>query len=275
MTFIDLLNLARPHQWYKNLVIFIPLIFSLHLFSPDAFLRVSLGFLSLCFVSSAYYIVNDLFDAKKDAAHPEKRHRPLAAGKISFLTAGVIALFFLGGALLISSSLHYYFFLSTIFLFLNTVLYTILLKKEFFLDAIAIACNFVIKSLSGVFLFLENVQLSPWITVCIFSLALFLVFGKRRADVVPHPEYKKEVTDALLLICATILLLSFVLYAIINVQKLIITFPIAFYVLARYLSFIFAGSPIARSPEKAFTDVRILLGILLWIVTVVFVLYVI
>lgn len=270
---IDLIKTARPHQWYKNLVIFVPLVFSLHLFSPYALFRVSLGFLILCLVSSAYYIVNDIFDAKNDAKHPEKRSRPIAAGRISPITAGIIALLFLFAALFASFSLHYYFFLTTLILFLNTFLYTILLKKEFFLDAIAIACNFVIKSLSGVFLFLENVELSPWITISVFSLALFLVLGKRRADVVPRQDYKKEVTDALLLICATILLLSFVLYAIINVQKLIITFPIAFYVLARYLSCIFAGSSIARSPEEAFTDPRICTGILLWILAVIIVLY--
>ncbi|MBI4153800.1 hypothetical protein HY501_00535, partial [Candidatus Woesearchaeota archaeon] len=53
------LRLLRPRQWYKNLVIFLPLIFSQYLFNGYDLLATSLGFLALCFVSSANYIIND------------------------------------------------------------------------------------------------------------------------------------------------------------------------------------------------------------------------
>src|SRR3989344_5737224 len=92
MNFADYLNLARVRQWYKNLVIFLALFFSGNLFSVELIYFSALGFLALCLVSSGNYILNDLADIKKDQNHPEKKHRPLAAGKIKPISAVFLAL---------------------------------------------------------------------------------------------------------------------------------------------------------------------------------------
>ena len=76
----DLLILMRPYQWYKNLLLFIPIFFG-KLVDVNGFTLSFLGFISLCCISSAGYIISDLFDIREDKSHPEKKNRPLASGK--------------------------------------------------------------------------------------------------------------------------------------------------------------------------------------------------
>ena len=90
MGFYHYLKLMRPHQWYKNALVFLQLMFGL-VISFDSWLTfvisglpvLLLGFGVLCAVSSAGYIFNDIVDEEKDAVHPEKRKRPLPAGQAS------------------------------------------------------------------------------------------------------------------------------------------------------------------------------------------------
>ena len=77
------LQLLRPHQWYKNLIIFIGLVFSQNLFNIDYLITTAIGFIVLCSISGANYIINDIIDLKKDKKHPVKKNRPLASGEIN------------------------------------------------------------------------------------------------------------------------------------------------------------------------------------------------
>src|ERR1035437_2216184 len=87
----NLLRLVRPRQWVKNLAIFASITFAGELFDPPIVLKVILGFFVFCGLASATYIVNDIFDAKKDRLHPFKRFRPIAHGDISPYLAGFLA----------------------------------------------------------------------------------------------------------------------------------------------------------------------------------------
>jgi decaprenyl-phosphate phosphoribosyltransferase len=73
----------RPGQWVKNLFIFAGLIFSGNLFHPVVLIRVGQGFILFSLVASSIYIFNDVMDVEFDRAHPEKKNRPLAAGRLS------------------------------------------------------------------------------------------------------------------------------------------------------------------------------------------------
>ena len=279
----DFVDLIRVRQWYKNLVIFIPILFSLNLFEPSFLFRTILCFISLSLISSSYYIVNDIIDIKKDRYHPEKANRPLASNKIKVITAIFIVSIFALASILLALSLSYIFTWLVIFLFLFTLIYSLYLKKELLVDAIAVSINFVVKAISGVFLI--NVPLSPWIVVSAFFLALFLVFGKRKSDLITlgkkaadHKSslkyYSVELLNTLLTSTISILLLSYALYAVlVNRLYLLLTLPIAFYLLFRYLDLINKGSEIARHPERIIRDKRMLIGILLWIILVVIILY--
>ncbi|RPI69544.1 MAG: hypothetical protein EHM47_13390, partial [Ignavibacteriales bacterium] len=87
-------TLFRIPQWIKNSFVFVPLLFSLNLFNPDHVLTTLAAFALFCLTSSMIYIINDISDIEADRAHPVKKNRPLAAGKISIKQA-YVSLFFL------------------------------------------------------------------------------------------------------------------------------------------------------------------------------------
>jgi decaprenyl-phosphate phosphoribosyltransferase len=97
---IDLIRLARPQDWVKNVFVLLPLPFAVAAkeaqFSPAVFL---LGLAGFCLVNSAAYTFNDLCDASTDRLHPQKCRRPIAAGRVSRRTAVVELILLLAAGL--------------------------------------------------------------------------------------------------------------------------------------------------------------------------------
>ncbi len=276
-------QLFRVQQWYKNLLIFLPLVFAgLITNSFDMFLTI-LGFLALCCMSSANYILNDILDKEKDRIHPEKKFRPIASGQISIPSAGMCALVLAIISLVIAISLSQVFFLIVLVFFFLTQAYSLYFKKEIFADIIFISVNFVLRAMSGAFIL--NVRLSPWLIVCTFFLSLFLVLGKRKADLVflgknaeKHKEslalYSPQIINTLMSIATVSLLLSYTLYSFLSIYPLLIySLPFALYVILRYFFLVETNSSIARKPEEFYKDIQLVIGIVLWICTVLIVMY--
>ncbi len=276
------LKLLRPQQWYKNLLIYLPLIFGRQLLNIDSIMLVTIGFISLCFISSANYIINDIVDLKKDKHHPEKSKRPLASGKISIKEA----IFFASLALIISFvvaiKLPFYFLLSVISLFVLTQIYSLFLKKILFLDVILIAISFVIRTISGYFII--DVPFSPWLVICPFFLSLFLSIGKRESEARfiknAHDhrnvlkQYTPELTNALMVISVVSLIVTYILFVFFSqYPSLIITLPVAIYSIFKYFSFIYSGSIIARHPEYIIKDKSMVISLLIWLFLVLLIVY--
>ena len=97
------LKLVRIKQWYKNLVVFLPLIFSLSLLNLDSLSLTIVGFITLGLASGALYIRNDILDIESDKLHPVKKLRPLASGKISKKNAYIIFVLLLSSSLIIAA----------------------------------------------------------------------------------------------------------------------------------------------------------------------------
>jgi len=283
MSFTDFLKLVRVAQWYKNLVIFLPLIFGGYLFNLlDVGLMV-MGFFSLCFISSVNYIINDFLDRKKDMLNPEKKDKPLVTGVITDVQALVVIFFFLAASILLALLLPLMFLLSIIALFVSSQLYSLVFKNEVFLDILFIAINFVIRAISGVFI--VNAPISPWLVLCTFFLSLFLSVGKRCSESMflgseasMHRKvlkyYSKEVTSSLMIVSTSLLVMSYGLYTFLsNFKALIWTLPIALYVIFRYTYLVYSGTQISRHPEKFFKDYRLVVGIAFWIVSVFLIIY--
>ncbi|MBN2142811.1 UbiA prenyltransferase family protein [Candidatus Woesearchaeota archaeon] len=290
----EYVKLIRAYQWYKNLVIFLPLFFIGGLFDFRLLLEVFMGFLALSFISSSSYVLNDLFDLKKDCMHPEKKQRPLASGTVSAFEATLIAALFLILSLGIAYSLSFLFLLSTLALFIFTLLYSLGLKREPVLDIILIAMNFVIRAASGAFIIQSFI--SPWLIMCPFFLALFLAVNKRESDArllkanyASHSSHGKSSSDyqkalpvnyspemlkALLVVSTTCLIIVYSLYAFSKSSLLLVTIPVAIYVVFRLYGLGLEGSEIARQTHLVYRDWRLLLGIIVWIVLLFFVLYV-
>jgi len=274
---MDYIKLCRPQQWYKNVLVFAAIFFTGQFFNVGYLWLALLGFIALSLTSSAGYIINDIKDLKADRAHPEKRLRPLASGRIGLKSAVFISIALIVIAFALSILfLPVNFVLIQLLLFVLTQIYSFVLKNEPILDVILISVNFVLRAVSGVFII--NVIISPWFIIGIFFLALFLVFGKRRADMMylgskaaDHKKvfnfYTKEVLDAAILVSTSALLVSYSLYSFLRREEiLLITLPIVFYGILRYLMFIYSGSEIGRHPEKVFKDWRMIVAMAVWII---------
>ena len=280
----DYVKLLRIQQWYKNIVVFLPLVFALSLTDLDLLIKTIIGFFMLCFVSSSNYVINDIIDRKKDLLHPEKKSRPIASGKINVAAGLLIAIIFLAISLVGSFFLSVNFMYAIIFLFLFTQLYSFKLKHEPFMDILAIAINFVVRAISGIFII--NVELGHWIIIGTFFLALFLVTAKRRSESLflkdiksEHRKvlevYNPEISNILLIISTTLLIVSYAFFiSLSQYTRLFITFPIILYLIFRYLNFVQTNSIIARSPELLFKDKKTVLALMLYVIVTLLLLYV-
>ena len=288
------LQCLRPAQWTKNLVVLAAVVFSRDLFVGSLAL-ISLEALGIfCLLSGAVYVINDLKDLEADRRHPAKRHRPLASGALAPRVAlgGVIAI--LAAAAAIAVALGPSFALTAAAFLAVNLLYTTVLKQVVLLDVIFIALGFVLRAIAGVELIrpiAAQVTLSPWLLVCTFFLALFLGFGKRRQEIVVHPEqataqrtvlrqYSVELLDALTTLCAGTTLVAYAIYTIwpatvdkVHSQGLLYTVPFVAYGLFRYLWLVRVLDRGEDPSQVLVRDVPLLVNVGLWALAVSIVLY--
>jgi 4-hydroxybenzoate polyprenyltransferase len=166
----------------KNVLIFVPLVFDQQLDNMVAFRTTLAGFVLLCLVASAVYLINDLTDLEADRRHPEKRKRPLASGELPVPVA-ILAI-----AILLLSALPLAYFLSPGFaavlltyLLLNLA-YSRWLKHIAIIDVLILASFYLLRVVAGLTL-IQVARFSPWLYVVTTLGALYIGFGKRRAEI--------------------------------------------------------------------------------------------
>ena len=173
-----ILAAARPAQWVKNLVLPLPFLFGGALGEPAGWALAAAGFAIFCVITSGVYIVNDVADRERDRAHPVKKFRPLASGRLSASTAVSVA------AVLETAGLAAAFLLKREFGFWCAVYavlmltYSLLWKRVPFLEALVVAAGMPLRALAGAAL--AGVDPSLFLMGCAYLLALFLVAGKRQ-----------------------------------------------------------------------------------------------
>ena len=179
-TRLAMLKALRPHQWSKNLLLFLPM-FAAHDFSGLA--AVILAFMAFSLTASAVYVLNDLLDLAADRAHPRKKNRPFAAGTLSATTGILMALGLLIFALLLGILTGQPMFLGVLALYLlTTFLYSLYLKRKLLVDVLTLAGLYTLRILAGGAA--AAVIFSPWMLG--FSMFLFLSLAaiKRQAELV-------------------------------------------------------------------------------------------
>lgn len=282
------LHQMRPRQYAKNLFIFAPLIFDRQLFNGRALLQTLLGFLTLCILSSGIYVLNDIVDVNADRNHPQKKYRPIASGKISLRNAkifcGVLFIIAFTAAFLISRK---FFCLCLLMLAINLA-YSFRLKHLPLIDVITIGILFLIRVYSGSVLI--SVQLfSPWLYIVTFMLALYLGFGKRRAELASlqgaqnttRPVldgYTVPFLDQLITIISAVIIISYALYtfsgpAVPDNNRLLLSIPFVVYGIFRYLYLIQVKHQGGAPEEVLFSDRWLQGTIVLYAVSIVFALY--
>ncbi|MHC4346024.1 MAG: UbiA prenyltransferase family protein [Planctomycetota bacterium] len=182
----EMIQLARPKHWIKNLVVLMPVVFGQQMYSAGAWGRAIAATVAFCLASSFAYIVNDIKDRESDRAHPAKKDRPLASGRISTKTAAIEAVVLGAAALILAQGLSFLVTGIVAVYLLLQIFYTVSLKERVLVDVICIALGFVLRAAAGAVAI--GVVISPWLFICIFTLCLFMGFCKRYSEIATMGE---------------------------------------------------------------------------------------
>lgn len=271
----EIINLIRVRQWYKNLLVFIALIFAGKALNYSDLSAVLLAFVSLCAVSSAVYIFNDIIDKEKDKQHSEKKNRPIASGKISVKTGALLSGLLLAIGFGISFLLPSNFTLLLVVIIAINLLYSFWLQRILFVDVITIAFLLLLRAIAGGFAI--NVSISSWLLLCTFILALFLALAKRKSDLLNYKAqydqegYSENLLNSLLLVCIAVLLTSYAIYTFFtHLQSYFfaLTLPIAFFLAFRFYYLITINHEAAKKAEDVFYDKQMLAGMAVWLILI-------
>jgi decaprenyl-phosphate phosphoribosyltransferase len=218
-----LLRTARPRQWSKNLLVAAAPAAAGVLGDGAIAARVLLAFVVFCLAASGVYYINDAIDAATDERHPRKRRRPVAAGRVPVpLAVGIgVGLFAAALGLSLVARQPLFAFIVGLYLALN-VAYSVKLKHVPLLDIVIVASGFVIRAMAGGFA--TGLPLSEWFLIVASFGALFVVTGKRHAEVatllshsVSHrptlSAYTPDYTQHILSVTAGITMVAYSLWA--------------------------------------------------------------
>jgi 4-hydroxybenzoate polyprenyltransferase len=280
----------RVYQWTKNLVLFAGPIFTLRILDPSVLLVSIAGFFAFSLATSGVYVLNDIVDLEKDRLHPEKRNRPIASGALGVPAAAAAALFLLAVGLGSAAAIGPRFVGAAVAYVLLTGAYSLVLKRVVLLDVVSIATGFVLRAVAGVELVRdqtrigpEGIQISPWLLVCAFFLALFLAIGKRlyeletlERDAAKHRAalgaYTRPLLDQLVAVVTSATVLAYAVYTIspetiakYHGRPLYLTVPFVLYGIFRYLYLLYAEHKGGNPSEHLLRDRATLVNVVLWI----------
>ena len=180
--FRDYLRALRPHQWTKNLLVYVALLATINDTNLNWLIPATWAMLCFCMVASSGYLLNDLFDVGADRRHPRKRLRPSAAGQVPHQHAAVMSLALLIGAFLIASRISMLFAATLLFYLTCTILYSFQLKRMPLLDTFVLAGLYTIRVLAGA----AAIKVVPSFWLISFSMFFFLslALAKRYSELI-------------------------------------------------------------------------------------------
>ena len=287
-----LLKEMRIKEWVKNIFVFAGVVFAggQLLTQWSALLKVGVGFVLFCLVSSSVYIFNDLKDLEQDRRHPRKRLRPLASGRLSprLATAVALALPLVSFGLCAGMALKtdpldmgwVWFGVVLLTYLVLQMAYTFKLKQIVLLDVFAISGGFILRAVAGAAILLVNI--TPWWLFSLFFLTLFLGLGKRRHELQTLEqnagshrrtleEYSLQFLDYMLMIdiACTIVVYSLAtftapLVAHMTYPLLMLTVPFVVLALFRYLYLIVVRGEGGDIADLLFRDTYLLATIVVW-----------
>ena len=171
---------ARPKQWVKNLLVFAAPAAAGVLDDPSYLRPAIVMFIAFCLASSGTYFWNDLLDAENDRNHPTKQHRPIASGAIPTGIARVVGTILMIAGIALAATTRWQAALVVVGYVLLTSMYSLVLKHVAVVDLIAVAAGFVLRAVGGAVA--TDVQMSKWFSLTISFASLFIVAGKRYAE---------------------------------------------------------------------------------------------
>jgi 4-hydroxybenzoate polyprenyltransferase len=287
--FYGLLRTFRPRQWIKNVFVFAALVFDQKLTDWPLLGRTIVAFILFCMISSTVYIMNDLVDLEKDKQHPKKKRRALPSGQLKpwFAIASAIAI--LAVCLPLSFWLSPYFGLIIVTYFLLNIAYSFVLKNIVLVDVMVVTAGFVLRVAAGVVI-VEAARFSPWLYLSILFLGLFLSIGRRRHELTflqeganSHrkilQEYNVKLLDDMTHLVTTAAVISYSLYTFSAVNlpanySMMLTIPFVIYGVFRYQYLIDVKGEGGAPEMLLYTDLPLLVDLVLWGASVILVMYV-
>ncbi len=283
-----IIKTMRPRQWTKNVFVLAPLVFDRQLTNPTALARSLAGMLLFCLISSCVYVLNDIMDVNSDRMHPVKKNRPIASGALPIKGA----YFLVAVLLIITVPLSFwlspaYGIIALIYFGINLA-YSIWLKHIPLIDVLIIAACYVLRVAAGVVLITVE-RFSPWLYIVTTLFALFIGFGKRRAELSllegeakSHRRvldgYNIPLLDQLITIVSGTTVVAYSLYTFTapNIpanHAMMLTIPFILYGIFRYLWLINVKHAGGAPEELVFTDRPLQVTILLWGLSVLLIFY--
>src|SRR3972149_1465481 len=287
-TLRGLIKTARLKQWTKNVLVFAALVFDRKLSDVPAFLNTLWGFLLFCLLASTVYIINDIADLEADRLHPQKRHRPLASRQLPWKVAIAAAILLILVIFPLAFLLSPLFALVLLVYLLLNVAYSKWLKHFPLIDVFVLASFYLLRIIAGVTL-IHVERFSPWLYVVTTLAALYIGFGKRRADIALLAEdanahrrvldgYTIPLLDQFITIVSATTIVAYSLYTfsapnLPENHAMMLTIPFAIYGIFRYLYIVQTKQGGGAPEEELLADRPLQFTIFLWGVTVLVIFY--
>ena len=279
----------RPKQWTKNFLIYFAFFFTINerwnLANTHEAISLlgksTVAFILFTVISSAIYLINDIFDIDKDVQHKNKKLRPIASGRLPIAAAwyGVVVLTILG--LIFSFTLESTFGWITLGYMLLMLTYTLLLKHLVVLDVLTISAGFVIRAIAGAAVL--QLPISPWLYTCTGLGALLIALIKRRSELILSGNkagkqrytlkiYTTSKLDHLITVVSSSAILIYILYTFTasNLPQnhaMIITIPFVIYGILRYV-YLAEVKNLGENPEDILMkDIPLMISIAMWLFT--------
>ncbi len=285
------IKLLRPKDWAKNMFLFIPFFFAGKLFDFHKIELLLIGFVAFSCIASSIYIINDYKDIEDDKKHPVKSSRPLASGKVkkSHAIFICIALIIAGNALAWLANHSFVFNIILAIYFVMNVAYSFGLKNIAILDILILAMGFVLRVKGGATI--AQVDISEWLIIMTFLLALFMALGKRRDDLIlkgttgsdmrkSMSGYNIEFLNTMLGLFSAIIIVSYINYTVstrtierLGTYRMYYSSIFVVAGIMRYLQITFVINKSGSPTEILYKDRFIQLTIIFWIASIFAILY--
>lgn len=241
------LKLMRVHHYIKNLLIFLPLIFSKRFFEIELLKNATIGFLSFSLMTSSVYIINDISDADKDRMHSTKCKRPIASGEVSVRKAWLLTVVLIVLSVVMNLFVTGDYAGGLIYMvayFLLNIAYSLRLKNIPILDVTVLASGFLLRLLYGSSV--TEITISTWFCLTMILGSFYLALGKRRNELIREGADKREVLklysynflDKNMYMCLCLAIVFYSLWTIDNSfgenLKLVWTVPLVLFIGFKY-----------------------------------------
>jgi len=294
----NILITSRPNQWIKNLVVFIPVLFSFNeswTFKEydlviSLFVNAILSFGAFTFIAIAIYFINDVLDKKNDLKHPIKKQRPIASGELSISVAIYSSIVCVVIAFSISLIINLILLIAVCAYFLLMTFYSYKLKEILFLDIFSIALGFVIRVVAGAIAI--DVPVSIWLCLCMLFGALFIAVSKRFSEIWTNDQnflyqrlvlerYSKLSKKNSIIILAVVMSITLILYILYTLSAsnlpdnnaMMLTVPLVIAGMGRYF-YLVINSHLGEKPEIIVVKDLVMKSVILfWICLVAGILY--